>query len=152
MVVRAAAGLLAGPLLLLLLLLVVVGGPGGGAHAARPPPHGPGERVPLRLRRDGPEDAAAGAAAAPPPPLRGVPLACEFANGSAVPVASHPWCDTGRGVEERLGALVEALTLEEKLKLMTAREVSERGPRWTDPVARRDATGRLAASANGGGG
>ena len=36
--------------------------------------------------------------------LRGVALACEFANGSAVPVASYPWCDTGRGVEERLAA------------------------------------------------
>ena len=134
------AGGLAG---LLLLAVVVGGGIGGAVHAARPPPHGRGEPVTLRLRRDGPDEGvdpgaevAATAATEAPPLLRGVALACEFANGSAVPVASYPWGDTGRGVEERLGALVQALTLEEKLKLMTAREVSERGGRPRDAPPR----------------
>ena len=54
-----------------------------------------------------------------PGPLANYSLACQNADGSAV---GYPWCDTSKGVDDRVASLVDALTLEEKLGLMTARE------------------------------
>ena len=52
---------------------------------------------------------------------------CQESDGTRVDIGSHPWCDDTQGVDTRVASLVAALTLEEKLALMTARESPQGG-------------------------